>query len=76
MCALNLAVDGSEENLIHCFEEGSPYAAGAELLRQQLMARGNLSLTKNLFENADEDTEEFLLFDLSADEDDFVDILA
>ena len=76
VCALNLVVDGIENNLIHCFKEGSSCAAGAELLRQQLMARGNLSLTKNPFENADEDMEEFLFLDLSDDEDDFVDILA
>ena len=50
-------------------------AAGAELLRQQLMVQGNLFLMKNPFENTDEDMEEFLLLDLSDDED-FVDILA
>ena len=75
VCALDLAVDGSEDNLIHCFKEGSPCAAGAELLRQQLMVRGDISLTKNPFENANEDTEEFLLVDFSEDEDDFIDIL-
>ena len=71
---MDLAV-GSEDNLIHCFKEGSSCAAGAELLRQQLMVRGDLSLTKNPFENANEDTEEFLLVDFSDDEDDFIDIL-
>ena len=75
VCALNLVVDVIEDTLIHCFKEGSPCAAGAELLRQQLMVQGNLFLMKNPFENTDEDMEEFLLLDLSDDED-FVDILA
>ena len=39
------------------------------------MVRGDLSLTKNPFKNANEDTEEFLLVDFSNDEDDFIDIL-
>ena len=76
VCALNLVVDGIEDNLIHCFKGGSPCAAGAELLRQQLMGRDNPFLTKNPFEYADEYTEEFLFLDLSDDGDDFVDILS
>ena len=42
---------------------------------QQLMVQGDLSVTKNPFENVNEDTEEFLLVDFSDDEDDFIDIL-
>ena len=72
-CALNLAVDESDANLFHCFK-GSQCEAGVELLKQQLLVRGNLSLKTDLFENADEDTEESLLLDLSDDEVDFVDI--
>ena len=35
-CALNLATDGSEDDLIHCLKEGSTCAAGAERLKHQL----------------------------------------
>ena len=63
VCALNLVVDGSKDNLIHCFKEES-----------QLIAWGNLSLTKNQFQTTDQDMEEFLLLDLSDDECDFVNI--
>ena len=35
-CALNLATDGSKDNLIHCFKEDEPYKAIKEILKNQL----------------------------------------
>ena len=35
-CALNLAVDGSQDSEIHCFKKGHPCEAGAEQLKAQL----------------------------------------
>lgn len=35
-CALNLAVDGSQDSEIHCFKRGQPCEAGAEQLKAQL----------------------------------------
>ena len=37
-CALNLAVDGSEDSVIHCFKKGQPCEAGSEQLQAQLSA--------------------------------------
>ena len=34
VCGLTVAADGSEDHLIHCFNEGEPYAAGREMLAQ------------------------------------------
>ena len=34
MCGLNVAADGSEDHLIHCFKKGEPCAAGREMLAQ------------------------------------------
>lgn len=75
-CGLNLPVDGSEDHLIHCFKEDTPCASGAEILKQQMLVRRDLSLLENPFDelDKDEDTEDFLLVDHSDDEDEFVDI--
>ena len=35
-CALNLATDGSKDNLIHCFKEDEPCKAIKEILKKQL----------------------------------------
>ena len=35
-CALNLATDGSKDNLIHCFKEDEPCKAIKEILKNQL----------------------------------------
>ena len=34
---MNLATDGSEDNLIHCFKEREPYKAAKEILQSQLL---------------------------------------
>ena len=35
-CALNLAVDGTEDENINCFKEGQPCHKGKEILESQL----------------------------------------
>ena len=32
-CALNIAIDGSEDELIHCFKENQPSSAGLQRLK-------------------------------------------
>ena len=32
-CALNIAIDGSEDELIHCFKENQPCSAGLQHLK-------------------------------------------
>ena len=32
-CALNFAIDGSEDELIHCFKENQPCSAGLQHLK-------------------------------------------
>ena len=36
VCALNLAVDGSEDSMIHCFKKGQPCESGLDQLKAQL----------------------------------------
>ena len=74
-CALNLAIDGSEDNLIHCFKEGEPCKSGKEILQSQLS-----TLTKknvNPFEIDKNDaavaTPEFPIVDSDHDEDEDID---
>ena len=77
VCGLNLLNNGSEDYLIYCFQEGTPCAEGAAILKQQLMVRNDLSLNTNPFisESDEEDaSEEFHLLDPADDEDDFIDI--
>ena len=37
-CALKLAVDGTEDSVIHCFKKGQPCKVGSEQLQAQLSA--------------------------------------
>ena len=32
-CALNIAIDGSGDEFIHCFKENQPYSAGLQRLK-------------------------------------------
>ena len=72
---LNL-VDGSDNHLIHCFKEGQTCENGAQMLKEKLLVRHELSLNVNPFTDLDvEDaTEDFVLIDESDDEDGFIDI--
>ena len=36
VCALNLPVDGTDVDMIHCFKEGTTCEAGTERLKRQL----------------------------------------
>ena len=72
---LNLATDGSEDNLIHCFEEDEPCKARKEILQSQLSI-----LTENHFEIDKSDVavaaqELFFFVDLDHDEDEDIDIM-
>ena len=55
-CALSLPIDGSADDVIHCFKEGEPCRQGREVLRSQL------SILKkpdtNPFEVSDSDVED------------------
>ena len=55
-CALNLAVDGSKDDTIHCLEEGQPCSSGRPMLQSQL---GILSEPDtNPFEPTESDVED------------------
>ena len=75
-CGFNLAVDGSGDHLIHCFGEGQTCENGAQMLKEQLLVKQELSLNVNALFNSDvEDaTKDFTLLDESDDEEDFSDI--
>ena len=73
---MNLAVDGSEDHLIHCFKGGQTCENGARMLKEQLLVRDELSLIVNPFIDSDVEvpTEDFMSVDESTDEDDLTDI--
>ena len=57
-CALNLAVDGSEDSEIHYFKKGQPREAGAEQLEAQLSVLDELNLPNPFQVITDSDIEE------------------
>ena len=56
-CALNLPVDGSNDDVIHCFKEGQPCSTGRAMLRTQLGILREPEIA-NPFECTDSDVEE------------------
>ena len=51
---MSLKIDGSEDNLIHCFKDGQLCSAGLTLLKEQLNLLMDLYiLNSNLFEPSD-----------------------
>ena len=76
VCELNLAVDRSDDHLIHCFTEGQTCDNGAQMLKEQLLVRHELSLYVTPFTDSEvEDAiEDFMLVDESDDKDNFIDI--
>ena len=75
-CALNLLVDGSRDDNIHCLKEGQPCSSGKPMLKSQL---GILSEPEtNPFECTDSDVEDacptLQLLDSDHDEDSDVEI--
>ena len=53
VCGLNLALDGSEDHLIHCSKEGQTCENGAQMQKEQLLVRHELSLNVNPFTDSD-----------------------
>ena len=70
LCALNLAKDGSENNLIHFFKEGQSCKVGKEILQTQLSI-----LTKTNVNPFEIDKPEFLIVDADNNEDESIDIM-
>ena len=48
-CALNINLDGSEDDVIHCFKESQPSAAGREMLKSQMEVSRDLEDEANHF---------------------------
>ena len=48
-CGLNINVDGSEDDTVHCFKEAQPCAAGREMLKSQMEGTERLGKLKKLF---------------------------
>ena len=48
-CALNINVDGSEDDVIHCFKESQPCEAGREMLKSQIEVSRDLEDEANPF---------------------------
>ena len=76
-CRLNLKVDGSEDNLIHCFQNDRPCASGSSILKEQLqLLKDEDLLNHNPFEPTDSDIEganiKDNLIDMDDTEGDFV----
>ena len=77
-CALNLAVDGSEDSNIHCFKKGQPCEGGSEQLKAQLSVLNEPNLPNPFQDITDYDieeaTENINIVDLDDDEDIDIDI--
>lgn len=48
-CALNINVDGSKDDLIHCLKESQPCAAGRQLLESQMEVLKDIECEENPF---------------------------
>ncbi len=62
VCGLTLAADGKDNDLIHCFKEGQPCAAGREMLawaRQREMAGVEEGEMVEMEEEENDSEEEF-----------------
>ena len=74
-CALNIAIDGSEDELIHCFKENQPCSAG--LQRLKVMANTIDDEREDPFVSlSDSDTEQEAINELDSDDenDEIIDI--
>ena len=74
-CALNLAVDGTEDSKIHCFKEGQPCEAGSEQLQAQLSVLDEPNLPNPFQDITDSDIEEATEESNMVDQDDDEDIV-
>ena len=77
-CALNRAVDGSEDSNIHCFKKVQPWEGGSEQLKAKLSVLNEPSLPNPFQDITDSDieeaTENINIVDLDDDEDIDIDI--
>ena len=74
-CALNIAIDGSEDELIHCFKENQPCSAG--LQRLKVMANTTDDEMEDPFVSlSDSDVEQEAINELDSDDenDEIIDI--
>ena len=78
-CALNLAIDGAEDEKIHCFKEGQPCHKGKETLESQLSILTEKDINPFLQRDINESgvveaTPEFLMIDSGHEDDGDIDI--
>ena len=74
-CALNIAIDGSEDELIHCFKENQPCSAG--LQRLKVMANTIDNEREDpfvLLSDSDEEQEAINKLDSDDENDEIIDI--
>ena len=81
-CGLNINVDGSEDDAIHCFKESQPCAAGREMLKSQMEVLKDLEDETNPFlslisptdSNIEEAGNEIFVLDEDESEDELIDV--
>ena len=73
-CALNIAIDGTEDELIHCFKEKQPCSAG--LQRLKVMANTIDEREDTFVSLSDSDVEQEAINELDSDDenDEIIDI--
>ena len=73
-CALNIAIDGTEDELIHCFKENQPCSAG--LQRLKVMANTIDEREDTFVSLSDSDVEQEAINELDSDDenDEIIDI--
>ena len=69
-CALGLAIDGSEDNLISCFKEGKKCEEGGPRLQNQMLLEQDKEIEKDPFTISEEDITEAAPFFNIIEEDD------
>ena len=72
-CALGLAIDGSEDNLISCFKEGKKCKKGGPHLQNQMLLQQDKEIEKDPFTVSEEDITEAAPFFHIIKEDDVKD---
>ena len=81
-CGLNINVDGSEDDVIHCLKQAQPCAAGREMLKSQMDVLKDLENETNPFSSSakvtDSDLEEagneIFILDEDESEDELIDL--
>ena len=81
-CRLNINVDGSEDDAIHCFKESQPRVAGREMLKSQMEVLKDLEDETNPFlslisptdSNIEEAGNEIFVLDEDESEDELIDV--